>query len=373
MPGLVEGRDGRFYGTTENGGTNSAGTVFRISTNGNSTTLWQFGIGATNGVNPEAGLVQASDGNFYGTTIGGGTNGDGTVFRIMTNGNLTTIYQFGGYFTNSVQPEAGLLQGNDGNLYGTTIGGGTNGDGTVFRITTNGNLTTLWQFESGPTNGANPAGGLVLGVDGSLYGATVAGGTNNGGTVFRITTNGALTTLYQFGLIATNGVNPSGGMLQGSDGDFYGMTGGGGTNNGGTVFRITTNGNLTTLWQFGRIATNGLVPGAGLVQGSDGDFYSTTTGGGTNSAGTLFKVAVPLSPPPNQVSAIHLSGTNIVFAIPSVASETYQLQFSPSMNPTNWTNISGAVVSNSIGSLLTVTNFDGASQTQRFYRFAITP
>jgi uncharacterized repeat protein (TIGR03803 family) len=371
--GLVQGRDGSFYGTTQNGGTNSAGTVFRITTNGSLTTLWQFGIGVTNGVNPEAGLMQAIDGNLYGTTIGGGTNGNGTVFRITTNGNLTTLYQFGGYFTNSVQPQAGLVQGNDSNLYGTTIGGGTNDDGTVFRITTNGNLTTLWQFGSGPTNGIGPSGGLIMGADGNLYGATVAGGTNNDGTVFRITTNGNLTTLWQFGVVAANGVNPSGNLLQGSDSNFYGTAGGGGTNNAGTVFRISSEGTFTTLWQFGRNATNGLVPGAGLVQGSDGDFYGTTTGGGTNSEGSVFKLIVPLSPPANQISAIHPSGTNIVIGIPSVAGESYQLQFSSSMNPTNWSNISGAFVSNSIGALLTLTNFGGAVGPQGFYRFAVTP
>ena len=234
-------------------------------------------------------------------------------------------------------------------------------------------LTTLYQFQlSGPhPGGADPYAGLVQGSDGYFYGTTWVGGTNSGGTVFRISSAGALTTLYQFGGLPTDGANPYAGLVQGSDGYFYGTTWGGGTNKGGAVFRISSAGALTTLYQFSRLP-GGAYPYAGLVQGSDGYFYGTTSVGGTNEDGTVFKLSVPLNPPPNQISRVQLSSTNVVVTIPSVAGETYQLQFTSSMNPPNWSNVPNVAVTNSIGALLTLTNFGGAVGPQGFYRFAIT-
>jgi uncharacterized repeat protein (TIGR03803 family) len=384
--GLVRGSDGNFYGTTMIGGPNyivsgGDGTVFQITSQGTLTTLWQFN--GTNGAQPRAGLVRGDDGNFYGTTFYGGTNNDGTVFKITPQGTLTTLWQFNG--SNGENPEAGLVQITDGNFYGTTAYGGTNSGvvsfgytnslGTVFKITPQGTLTTLWQFNG--ANGAAPTAGLVQGSDGNFYGTTEAGGLtnlNNGignGTVFKITAQGTLTTLWKFN--GANGTEPTAGLVQGSDGNFYGTTLHGGTNALGTVFQITSQGTLTTLWQFN--GSNGYAPYASLVQSSDGRFYGTTEAGGANGGGTVFRLSMPLNPSANQISSIQVdsSGANLVFSIPSVAYETYQLQFSPSMNPTNWSNISGAFVSNSIGALLTLTNFGGAFAPQGFYRFDITP
>jgi uncharacterized repeat protein (TIGR03803 family) len=223
---------------------------------------------------------------------------------------------------------------------------------------------------------------LVQGGDGNFYGTTDAGGTNHYGTVFKITPSGNLTTLYQFGGVATDGLEPRARLVQGSDGNFYGTTIQGGTNgNAGTVFQITPSGNLTTLYQFSGIGTDGNYPLAGLVQGSDGNFYGTTHRGGgskncTGGCGTIFKLSVPPNPPPypiNQISGIQLSGTDVIIAIPSMAGKTYQLQFCYSLTDGNWTNVPGASVSNSPGDLLTVTNFGGAVSPQGFYRFAITP
>ena len=407
--GLVEGRDGNFYGTTGYGGTNynsfyrlDEGTVFRISPSGVLTTLWQFGSSPTDGQFPYAALVQGSDGDFYGTTQNGGANGCdcGTVFRITTNGALTVLWSFGRHTSDGRFPDEALVQGSDGFFYGATFDGGTNtssnfpsGAGTVYRITSAGTLTTLYQFGGRPTDGAGP-NTLAQGSDGNFYGTTEYGGTNTSpfakgaGTVFRISAAGTLTTLYQFGGQPTDGLEPYQGLVQGSDGYFYGTTYYGGTNtsssspNGaGTVFRIRPAGTLTTLYQFGGVPTDGRYSLGGLVQGSDGSIYGTTYSGGTNQdaefypdgEGTVYKLVVPLNPPANQISAILLSGTNVLLTVPSVAGETYQLQFSNSMTPANWSNVAGVVVTNSIGSLLTVTNVGGALQLQGFYRFDITP
>jgi uncharacterized repeat protein (TIGR03803 family) len=283
--GLVQGSDGNFYGTTAGGGTNGLGTVFQISTNGALTSLYSF-TGGHDGANPQAGLVQASDGYFYGTTSGGGTNSIGTVFKISTNGVLTSLYSFTGT-NDGANPRAALVQGSDGNFYGTTFGGGTNGYGTVFKINTNGALTSLYSFTGG-NDGWNPPAGLVQGSDGNFYGTTRNGGTNNWGTVFKISTNGALTSLYSF-TGGHDGANPQAGLVQGSDGSFYGTTFGGGTNGYGTVFKINTNGALTSLYSFAGVH-DGASPQAGLVQGSDGDFYGTTYTGATNNYGTVFQV-----------------------------------------------------------------------------------
>jgi uncharacterized repeat protein (TIGR03803 family) len=165
-----------------------------------------------NGAYPAAALVQGSDGNFYGTTQGGGTNGAGTVFQISTNGALTSLYSFTGG-NDGADPRAGLVQGSDGYFYGTTSGGGTNNEGTVFKISPNGGLTGLYSFIGG-NDGAYPVAGLVQGSDGYFYGTTYDGGTNGAGTVFRISTNGALTSLYSFTGGNDGGV-PQAGLVQG--------------------------------------------------------------------------------------------------------------------------------------------------------------
>src|SRR5208283_2798495 len=208
-------------------------------------------FGDTNGMFPQAGLTLGNDGNFYGTTSQGGSNGYGTVFNVTTNGVLTTLVSFGD--TNGISPQAALTLGADGNFYGTTSGG------TVYKVTTNGMLTTLASFAT--TNGAWPLAALTLDNDGNFYGTTIDGGNTNFmfpfgmGTVFRVTTNGTLTTLVYFAY--TNGANPWGALTLGTDGNFYGTTDAGGNTNidnvwgAGTVFKVTANGVLTTLVSFG--------------------------------------------------------------------------------------------------------------------------
>jgi uncharacterized repeat protein (TIGR03803 family) len=376
--GLVQGSDGNFYGTTFAGGTINSGTVFRISPGGSYTNLYSFGVRPNDGQEPPAGLVQGSDGYFYGTTSQGGTANLGTVFRISPSGSYTSLYSFVGSPADGANPFSVLVQGSDSNFYGTTISGGVStncggsGCGTVFRISPSGGETNLYSFAVSLTGGAVPFAPLVQGSDGNFYGTTYEGGTTmNSGTVFRISPSGSYSNLYSFGGFPTDGAQPAG-LVQGSDGNFYGTTYFGGTVNSGTVFRISPSGSYTNLYSFKGYPNDGGEPKSGTVQGSDGNFYGTTGFGGANNHGTIFKLIFPLSSSANQISAIHEAGTNLIFNIPSIAYETYQLQFSSSMNPTNWVNVPVSVT-NSIGALLTLTNFGGASSPQGFYRFDITP
>jgi uncharacterized repeat protein (TIGR03803 family) len=393
--GLVQGSDGNLYGTTSQGGTSYAGTVFRISRSGTYTNLYSFGSTANDGLTPLAGLVQGSDGNFYGTTSaggnygGGGGSGDGNIFRISPGGNYTNLYLFVGAPTDGASPGAGLVQGSDGNFYGTTSAGGPtsancpDGCGTVFRISLSGSYTSLYAFVGSPNDADFPVAVLVQGSDGNFYGTTESGGTSNfesrvtnGGTVFRISPGGSETVLYSFVGALIDGYSPEAGLVQGSDGNFYGTAFGGGTNNLGIVFRISPGGGYTNLYTFAGYPNDGSHPVAGLVQGSDGNFYGTTEDGGTNDSGTVFKFSVPLSPPPwpiNQITGIQKSSTNIVLTIPSIEGETYQLEYRSSLTSGTWSNVPGVSVTNSIGSILTLTNFAGANQPQGFYRFDITP
>jgi uncharacterized repeat protein (TIGR03803 family) len=324
--GLVQGSDGYFYGTTSGGGTNKHGTIFKISTNGVLTSLYSFAV--YDGAGPASGLVQASDGNFYGTTSGNGNSylDSSSVFQISTNGNLTTLYSFHGEVesfhyqplpanNDGASPRAGLVQGSDGNFYGTTYYGGTNGlyttaestisYGTVFQINTNGAETILDSLSI--LTGDHPEAGLVQGSDGNFYGTTTSDGyappsySGGAGSVFQISTNGTLNILYSF-TGGNDGGKPVAGLLQGSDGNFYGTTQSGGNTNlnsgigYGTVFKVTTNGTLTTLYSFSG-TNDGGNPVAGLVQGSGGSFYGTTYNGGSAFSpggnpgyGTVFQI-----------------------------------------------------------------------------------
>jgi uncharacterized repeat protein (TIGR03803 family) len=308
-------------------------------------------------------------------------NNFGTVFRISPSGSLTNLYYFVGPPNDGGSPIAGLVQGSDGNFYGTTGQGGANGLGTVFGISPSGNYTNLYSFTGPPNDGEEPRAGLVQASDGNFYGTTYEGGTSTNcsfgcGTVFRISPSGNYTNLYCFAGSTNDGGRPDAGLVQGSDGNFYGTTQIGGANGLGTVFGISPSGNYTNLYSFGGFLYDGNLPDGRLVQGSDGNFYGTTVFGGGIGDGTVFKLTIPLNPPPypiNQITGAQMSGTKVVFNVVSIAGETYQLQFSSSMNPTNWINVQGVSVTNSIGALLTLTNFGGALQPQGFYRFDITP
>jgi uncharacterized repeat protein (TIGR03803 family) len=302
---LVEGPDGNFYGTTQGGGTNGNGTVFKVTTNDVLTTLHSFTASHNDPVNgyytnsdgadPEASLTLGTNGNFYGTCHAGGSGGSGTVFEVTTNGAWTTIYSFSAENYNDsgsgkpdtnfdgAGPTAALTLGPDGNFYGTTDSGGESGSGTVFKVTPNGALTTLYTFTAGSfvfsigsdlytnADGAEPYAGLTLGSDGNFYGTARSGGSSGMGTLFEITTGGAFTRLLTF--TNGNGANPGGALALGTNGNFYGTTGEGGSAGAGTVFEVTTNGALTTLISFATYS--GASPYGALTLGPNGNFYDT--------------------------------------------------------------------------------------------------
>src|SRR5438477_8439935 len=286
---LVQSANGDFYGTVS--GASDCGRVFQLKSNGALVSLAAFN--GANGCPFEGGpLVQGPDGNYYGTTRSGGTNvlnRPGTIFQVTANGTLTSLVCFNG--TNGAYPESGLVLGTGGDFYGATAYGGPSYQqsmgtplrvpGTIFKMTMSGVITTLASFNR--TNGASPSGRLLLGIDGNFYGTTVAGGPNEAGTVFQMKPDGALTTLLLFN--GTNGANPYGGLVQGTDGNLYGAASHGGANGCGTVFRIKPDATLTTLFSFN--GTNGAYPFAGLIQGSDGILYGSTLSGGSGYDGSL--------------------------------------------------------------------------------------
>ncbi|HEV2176684.1 MAG TPA: choice-of-anchor tandem repeat GloVer-containing protein [Terriglobia bacterium] len=309
--GFTQADDGLFYGATSYGGAFNEGVIFKLSINGALTRLLSFD--GANGINPTGNPIQATDGNFYGPA-GGGLNGGGIIYKLAPNGTLTTLHDF--CSQNNCADGNGpnrLIQATDGNLYGTTTSGGANvscffgaGCGTVFKITPGGALTTLYSFcaQANCTDGEGPRGPLQEGTDGNFYGVTAYGGklTCNGGdgcgTIFKITPAGVLTTLYGFcsESACADGNTPFYGLIQGSDGNFYGTVSSGGNGNCpfgcGTVFKITSGGTFTIAHSFD--STDGDDPDS-IVQGSDGNFYGTTVIGGTSTScilgcGTVFEL-----------------------------------------------------------------------------------
>lgn len=311
---LLLASDGNFYGITATGGANcldldviGCGTVFKITVAGALTTLYSFCAQANcaDGWNPDA-LLQAPDGNFYGATFHGGLKGAGEIFELTPGGVLTVVHNFcslGGGCVDGGLPES-LMQASDGNFYGTTLQGGTGNVqcGVVFQLTTAGVLTTLHDFTA--DEGCSGHSGVIQGSDGNFYGtSTEGGGPHRRGTVYKMTPGGELTRLYGF-CAQTNcadGEIPEGGLVQGTDGNFYGTTRGntsGTDKNSGTVFEITPTGTLTTLHSFD--FHDGEFPEAALVQATSGTFYGTTSIGGilncSEGCGTVYSLSMGLGP-----------------------------------------------------------------------------
>ncbi len=282
---LAQGRDGNLYGTAPVGGTTGHGGVFQISPGGAYSEIYNFSGGVL-GANPYSGLTLGTDGNFYGTTFNNGAFIFGTVFQITPSGIVTILHSFS--LIEGADPYAPPIQGTDGNFYGTTTIGGL-GYGAVYKVSPTGAFTVLHQFDN--THGSTPIAPLIQGKDGNFYGTTKVGGTTGNGTVFKMTPAGTLTVLYNFD--STHGAQPYSPLVQGSDGNFYGTSRDGGTlNGGGVVFKLTPAKKLTVLYNFNATGStpDGTRPYAGLIQASDGNFYGVTSAGGTNAAGTLYRI-----------------------------------------------------------------------------------
>jgi uncharacterized repeat protein (TIGR03803 family) len=371
--GLLLGRDGVLYGVTWTGGINSNGAVFKLNPDGSGyAVLHSFAGGPDDGVQPRAGLVQGSDGRLYGTTAYGGTNyyqdalGEaGTVFGLNPDGTgYAVLYNFQGYLGDDGSfPTARLLQGRDGALYGTTeLGGfaiGYSGEGTVFALKTDGTgYTVLHSFAGSPYDGAGPEAGLVQGSDGALYGTTYS-------TVFKMNPDGSgWTVLHTFGVSPGDGSVPEAELVQGRDGAFYGTTTGGGSNGHGTVFKMNGDGTgYTVLYSFSGGA-DGADPSARLVQGNDGAFYGTTSGGGDLNLGTIFRLGAV--PAPSLTSGARLPDNNFQVALSGAPYVTWRLQAATDLSPPiNWATLTNVIPTNGLArfSDLAATNFP-----RRFYR-----
>lgn len=283
--GLIQASDGSFYGLASVG---QYGRFFKITSSGAVTSLYSF-IGGSDGANPSYGVIQATDGNFYGVSTGGGLNTKGAIFRITPQGTLTTLYSFGTTASDGSGPVGRLVQGSDGELYGVCRLGGNSGYGTVFKVSTLGVFTLLHTFTAG-TDGGHPQSGLIQDGKGNLWGTTGTGSAAtvfSGGTIYQITTGGSLTTLYAFGSAKNDTGFGSAPLTLASDGNFYGNTYG--IEGGGVLFRMTPAGAYTVLDTF---PTDGGSQ-AGMIQASDGTLY-----GISNNTGVVFKLYLTPSPPP---------------------------------------------------------------------------
>lgn len=344
---LAQGRDGNLYGTDAGGGTNGDGVVFKITPDGALTVVYNFD--GVHGSLVYGGLTLGADGAFYGATIFGGHYGDGTIFKITPAGALTTLYSFTGgedgvepnappiqatdgnfYGTSSYgaaaykitssgtftvlgslpgDTVAPLLQGTDGNFYGTTFEGGNSGYGAVFKVTPKGVVTVVYAFD-GP-HGENPYPPLVQGRDGNIYGDTVRGGSLGGGVLFKLTPQGTITVLHNFPdpNFPDDGTAPVAGLVPAADGTFYGVTTAGGSEGDGVIFQITPAGAYSILYNFD--GADGASPWPTPMQHTSGSIYGLTAGGGTSSDGVVYSFDMGLGPFVSLLSAFGKVGTPI--------------------------------------------------------------
>lgn len=300
--GLSLDKLGNLYGTTYQGAY-AWGTVFKISPSDAETVLYSFKGGFSDGAQPTAGVLMSNNGNLYGTTNVGGASDWGTVYKITPSGKETILYSFcqSGYCVDGGYPTGTVIRDNKGNLYGTTYWGGAYAQGAVFKLSPKGKETVLHSFCQGGypcSDGGNPEAGLIIDKLGNLYGTTIYGGANGYGAVFKISSSGDETVLYSFcqaGYPCADGANPYAGLIMDKKGNLYGTTQYGGANvcggNGcGTVFRLSPSGAQTVLYSFGSQAGDGVFPQGDLISDKTGNLYGTTSTGSPNSNGTVFKL-----------------------------------------------------------------------------------
>ena len=278
--GLIQGSDGFFYGTTQRGGAFNAGTVYRMTSSGTVTILHSFTGGADGGL-PSTTLIQGDDGLLYGTALTN-SKGFGAVFSVTTSGTVKVLHSFEGYPTDGAGPYASLVKGRDGNLYGATFNGGPSNAGTVYRLTPEGSFTILYAFK-GMSDGAGPFAALVQAADDSFY------GTTRTGAIYKVSPGGAFAVVHQMNA-ETEGETVDSALALGTDGNLYGTARGGGPTDRGTVLRVTPGGAVTVLHAFEGKA-DGDAPESGLITGADGSFYGTTAGAyGARNGGRVFRI-----------------------------------------------------------------------------------
>ena len=306
---LLPDRAGNLYGITSNGGSANLGTVFKLTRVGGGyaqTVLYSFGVSANDGTNPVGGLIADGLGGLYGVTTRGGDSGNGTVFKLTPKGAGYTesiLYSFGpcGNSGDACVPAAGVVADNTGSLYGTTLDGGSSGEGAIYKLTRNGagySESIVWSFNIYADEGYNPSSNLFE-RGGAFYGTTGSGGNVGcmgcgGGAVFELAPAG-LNVLYRFGSRVNDGSGPNS-VIVDSSGAVYGTTSGGGSNGDGTVFKLTpsASGYLESILYNFKGGWDGAQPGAGLLADPTGSLFGTTVlGGSGNSAGlgTAFKLS----------------------------------------------------------------------------------
>ena len=280
---LIMDASGNLFGVTRFGGANNFGTVFKVSPRGKEKVLYSF-AGGSDGGHPVGGLAMDSAGNLYGTTLDGGANDLGTVFKLTSHGKKKILHSFASD-GDTYAPNSPLIMDADGNLYGTTTMGGVADNGTVYKVTPTGQETVLLSFMGG-SEGFFPAGGLIMDASGNLYGTAQLGGANGVGAVFKLTPGGQETILYSFDY-GNYGQQPAGGVIMDDSGNLYGTTSGGGEFDQGIVFKVTPEGQETILYAFDG-GTGGGTPFARLVMDASNNLYGTTYSGG--HGGTVFKL-----------------------------------------------------------------------------------
>jgi uncharacterized repeat protein (TIGR03803 family) len=289
--------DGNIYFVSSAGG-KAYGSIAKLAPDGTISVVYAF-ANSDEGYNAYAGLTQGSDGNFYGTTYFGGEKNGGSIFKLTPSGTFTLLRSLGQNKQDAYFPYTGLVQGPDGNLYGTTLRGGVNDKGTVFRISTSGDFSIITSFAG--SDGENPEGTLIVGADGNLYGTTLQGGADNRGTIFRVTTAGSVSTVYSFPSLgsfnalglATNdtGANPRAGLFLAADGNYYGTAYQGGANGYGTVYRMTPGGAVSVVHAFTGPPFGSGFPLSSVTQDAAGNLYGTTESGGYLNQGTAWRIA----------------------------------------------------------------------------------
>jgi uncharacterized repeat protein (TIGR03803 family) len=422
--GVIEGSVASLYGTTSYGGANDYGTVFKVNKDGSGYEVlhnFGFGKGTGDGGGPNARLLEGRDGSLYGTTVGGGTNGSGTVFKLSKDGsNYAVLYNFGSRIDDGSFPQSELIQGSDGALYGTTGSGGETNQhgGTVFKLNTDGSgYQILHRFGTTLVGDAqHPNSGLLEASDGLLYGLSYDGGTNNNGAVFALNKDGSGYRVLH-SLVGSDGNKSWSNLIEGNDGALYSTTSNGGLYGNGTIFKVAKDGTgFQVLHQFS--STDGLYPYAGLlldrdgvlhgttvffntnlvstvfrikpdgsgyalshvcysrsdgtsiygqlIQATDGAIYGTATSGGANTnGGTVFRLTQ--TPPTLHAVAETNNSLNLTWdAEPGV---TYQLQYVSSAAATNWSNPgSGIAATNTTATFTDVLG----TNSPRFYRLLVT-